>query len=173
MVSGKSIDDAGRQLAHQLTILSQLKLNLLYFSGQLDGGDLDGNFALEGYDPSFDDLVVYSADASFAGVDFETAKDQAERLVQGAQVGTSKRRALVTANAMQGVLGRMFLGFIRSIAPLNFEIECFDNLGTAIAWLASGRTAFEQIDRSMVLRALAELEQPIGRQGNSSSSAGR
>ncbi|MFZ1991984.1 MAG: hypothetical protein WAW96_19690 [Alphaproteobacteria bacterium] len=158
-------------MAHQLTILPQLKLNLLYFTGQLDRGDLDGTFTLEGYDPSFDDLVVYAADASFAGVDFDTAKDQAQRLVQSAQAGTTKRRALVTANAMQGVLGRMFLGFIRSIAPSSFEIECFDNLATAIAWLASGRTAFEPIDRAVVLRALAELEHPIGNQGNSTASS--
>ncbi|HXZ66976.1 MAG TPA: hypothetical protein VEH07_00135 [Alphaproteobacteria bacterium] len=160
-------------MVHQVTSLPQLKLNLLYFSGQLDGSDLDGTFTIAGYDPSFDDLVVYAPDASFAGIDFDTAKDQAHRLVQGAPAGASKRRALVTANAMQGVLGRMFLGFIRSIAPSNFEIECFDNLATAVAWLAAGRTAFEPIDRSIILRALAELEHPTGNQRSNTASSSR
>lgn len=165
-------------MAHQLTILPQLKLNVLHFSGPLDRTDLDdmwlGLAREPGYDPAFDDLVVYAPDASFAGVDFHTAKEQAQRLVGGAaQANSSKRRALVTANAMQGVLGRMFLGFVRSFAPANFEIECFDNLPTAMAWIEAGRTAFRPLDRAVVLRALAELDRRSGNSDPNIASSGR
>ena len=151
-------------MAHQLDTLHQLKLNLLYFTGQLGRTDFDSAFTSPDYDPSFDDLAVYAVDASFAGVDFSSAKEQAQRLVADAKhARANKRRALVTANAMQGVLGRMFLGFVRSFAPPDFEIECFDSLPTAMAWIEAGRTQFEPaLDRSLILRSLAELERNSG-----------
>ncbi len=150
-------------MAYQFTALPQIKLNLIYYSGQLNDADLESAIDPSGYDTGFDDLIIYAADASFAGIDFDTAKEQAHRLVSDArQTRQGKRRALVTANAMQGVLGRMFLGFVRSVAPANFEIECFDNLGTALAWLSAGRTVGSPLDRSIVLRTLADLDRGAG-----------
>jgi len=159
-------------LAVQLVTLPQIKINLIYYSGQLSGSDLEDAIDMQGYDAAFDDLIVYAADASFAGVDFETAKRQADRLVHDAkQARTGKRRALVTANAMQGVLGRMFLSFVRSMAPADFEIECFDTLATALAWISSNRTTGPALDRSAVLRALADLERQSGAYGPGTASA--
>lgn len=160
-------------MAHQLVTLGQVNLNLIYCSGQLDGTDLESTLDLTGYDAGFDDLIIYAPDASFAGIDFNTAKEQASRLVRDAKQGRSgKLRALVTSNAMQGVLGRMFLGFVRSMAPGNFEIECFDNLGTALAWIAAGRTSGPKIDRSIVLRTLADLERRTGAYGPGAANTG-
>ena len=162
-----------KPLVHQLVTLPQIKLNLIYCSGQLSGADLEGTLDLFGYNASFDDLIVYAADASLAGIDFNSAREQASRLVQDAQQSKDgKRRALVTANAMQGVLGRMFLGFVRSIAPINFEIECFDNLGTALAWISASRTSGPKIDRSIVLRTLADLERRTGTYDPGAASTG-
>lgn len=150
-------------MTHQLVSLEQIKLNLIYYSGQIDSADLDGALDLSSYDASFDDLIFCASDASFAGVDFNTTKEQANRIVQEAkQARDGKRRAMVTSNSMQGVIGRMFLGFVRSIAQVSFEIECFDNLGTALAWLSAGRTFGPAIDRSLVLRTLSDLERRSG-----------
>jgi hypothetical protein len=165
-------------LPHRLKVLPQLKLSVLRYWGIIDRVDFDEVWvalnAWPGYEPIFDELVMFSHDASFSGIDFDLAKNQADRLIArsgGESADGPKRRAMVTANHMQAVLGRMFLAIVRSSAQANFEIECFEDLEAALAWIESGKGPNRALDRRTVLGAVAALDAEARQDGPARSSA--
>lgn len=141
--------------------IPRLKICVLSFTGLIDRADLDGHFpvmlAAPGFGPEMDELVVLRPGACLSEVDFKAALVQSERLIKTSAAppgAREKRRAIVASDVVQRTMMKMFEALVRANAPPGFQLQCFDDIETALSWIEAGQTPPLPLDRREIARCI-------------------
>ncbi|MFZ1988484.1 MAG: STAS/SEC14 domain-containing protein [Alphaproteobacteria bacterium] len=148
-------------MTYKLTILPQSELCLIAYSGRVTEGDLEAVRAAlhssSDHRPHFDELVAIGPDADYSEVSFEIARVRAQRYVANESSPIQlKRLAFVCANEVQLAMARLFDALVKADGPSNLEVNCFQHLSAAVAWLEQAKAA-GSIDRAQIRSILAEM----------------